>query len=203
MDGRLLSGVGHQHSRFRRYRTGRSARRPFAVVCDVVASDALRPRRKPQMRCADRRRRHHRIAGRRTADAAGARCRHRRSRVARSRQHGGFHVDVAVGNRPAVARTERSLRLRACRTRLSRQPRCGRRPEIAGLAARHHLRHARQEFTVSCGGGNQRQPDRRTSLAGAGRTARRFSRPHRVARKLSASLGPVRLCRRARPMQIP
>ena len=30
--------------------------------------------------------------------------------------------------------------------------RCRRRPEIAGLAARHRLRHARQEFAVSCGG---------------------------------------------------
>ena len=154
------------------------------MVCDIVTSAPPRPRREPQMRCADRRRRHYRIAGRRTPDATGPRRHYRRSRVAGARQHGCFHIHAAVGNRPAAARTERDLRLRARLTRLSCQPRCRRRPEVAGLAARHCLRHARQEFAVSCGGRKQRRPAGRASLAGTRRLARRFSRPCRAAGSL-------------------
>ena len=43
----------------------------------------------------------------------------------------GLDLDAAMGNRPAAAATERSLRFRARRARLSRQPRCRCGPEIA------------------------------------------------------------------------
>ena len=154
------------------------------------------------MRCADRRRRHYRIAGRRTPDASGPRRRHRRSRVAGARQHGGFHLHAAVGNRPAAARAERGLRLRARLTRLSRQPRCRRRPEIAGLAARHRLRHARQEFAVSCGRRKQRQPGGRASLRGRARACPAIFSTMPCCWIVLASRVPVRSSRRARPMPI-
>ena len=65
-----------------------------------------------------------------------------------------------------AARAERNLRFRARSARLSRQPGCRRRPQIAGLAARHRLRHARQAFAVSGGGRKQHRSDGRASLRG-------------------------------------
>ena len=96
-----------------------------------------------------------------------------------------------------------SLRLRARLTRLSRQPRCRRRPEIAGLAARHCLRHARQEFAVSCGGRKQRRSAGRASLAGSAPACPAIFSTMPCCWIALASRVPVRSSRRARPMPIP
>ena len=97
------------------------------------------------MRCAGRRRRDHRVAGRRAVDAAGARRRHHRPRTSRPRQHGGQHLHAAVGDRPArCSSSTEAYGFERAVARLSRQPGGGHRPEIAGAAARHRLRPARQ-----------------------------------------------------------
>jgi len=102
--------VCYQRCRFRRYRTGRSARPPLALVCRSPTRRPPRRRREHDMRCADRRRRHYRIADRRAPHAAEPECRHHRSRASRSWQHGSLYLDAAMGNRPIPHTADGTLR---------------------------------------------------------------------------------------------
>ena len=163
-----------------------------------------RPQREPQMRCADRRRRHHRIAGRRAPDAPGARRRHRRSRIAGPRQHRRLDLDAAVGNRPPLRAAERSSMASSGPSRAYRASlRCRRRAEIAGPAS--SASPATCATRIRCylaAGDSGSRSARRASTARTRAGLPGDFLDHAMLLDVSASPAPARSCRRARPMPI-